>query len=305
MMDAEGERMELLARVFAETFVKPLMVSLHGLLQRHAKQAEVFRLRNKWITVDPRAWQNRYDMTVTVGLGTGNKMQARADMQAILAAQKEALMAGAPVTSQRKLYNALVAMTQAMGIKDVDQYWTDPSAPPDPQEPPKPPPQPPTEIQVAQIQVNGLVETEKVKAQGQAEVRSFDTQLKQAEAEHRARVDIEKADRDAQVRMYEADRKAETDFAKTVLTLGAEAIAKGVEGRIAAGEADANPQQDVMTMLQPLLEMVGSQNSQVLDALRGAFDRLASIHSAPRRLVRGPDGRAVGVETVQQQETAQ
>jgi hypothetical protein len=299
MMDAEGERMELLARTFAETFVKPLMIALHGLLQRHSERAEVFRLRNKWVEVNPRQWRTRYDMTVQVGLGTGNKNQMRSDMQAILTAQKEALMAGAQVTDQKRLYNALVKMTRAMGIKEVDEFWHDPWGPPDPEAPPPQPPQPPMELQIAQAQTAGLVEVEKVKAQGQAEVKSFDSELKQTEAAHKAAIDMKQVEADANVRMYQADRQAETEFAKTVLTLGAEAIAKGVEGRIAAGEADANPQQDVMTMLQPLLEMVGSQNSQVLDALRGAFDRLASIHSAPRRLVRGPDGRAVGVETVQ------
>jgi hypothetical protein len=34
------------------------------------------KLRGKWVEVDPREWRNRFNMTVTVGLGTGSQQNA-------------------------------------------------------------------------------------------------------------------------------------------------------------------------------------------------------------------------------------
>ena len=70
---AAAEKIELIARIFAETGVKDMMWRIFELVQKHEKRQKVIRLRNKWVDVDPREWADRYDMYVDVGLGTGNK----------------------------------------------------------------------------------------------------------------------------------------------------------------------------------------------------------------------------------------
>ena len=47
------------------------------------------RLGNAWITVDPRNWKTRDDMTINVGLGTGGKAQQFAQVMALANVQKE------------------------------------------------------------------------------------------------------------------------------------------------------------------------------------------------------------------------
>src|SRR6185437_2896451 len=63
-------RMKLTARIIAEG-VRDIFSLLHGTIRKHGQQAQTVRLRNKWVTVDPREWKTRDDMTINVGLGTG------------------------------------------------------------------------------------------------------------------------------------------------------------------------------------------------------------------------------------------
>ena len=51
------------------------------------------------------------DMTVTVGLGTGNKDQQSAFLIQVLNVQKEALMAGLPIANPKNVYNVANANT--------------------------------------------------------------------------------------------------------------------------------------------------------------------------------------------------
>jgi len=100
VMSAAQQRIELVARTFAETGVKDLFKLVHRLVRTSYTKPDVVRLRNKWIDVDPREWKNRNDLTISVGLGAGNKDQQLMHLTTILQMQKEALAAG--ITSPEK-----------------------------------------------------------------------------------------------------------------------------------------------------------------------------------------------------------
>ncbi|MCI0563684.1 MAG: hypothetical protein MN733_34860, partial [Nitrososphaera sp.] len=61
--DAAQMKIELIARIFAETGVKGLMLGIHELLLKHQETAKVVKLRNKWVPVDPSEWRHRSNMT--------------------------------------------------------------------------------------------------------------------------------------------------------------------------------------------------------------------------------------------------
>lgn len=166
IMSAAQERMLLIARCFAETGVKDLFISVHGMLRRHSSQAQTVRLRNQWVTVSPRDWADRYDMTVSVGLGTGNKMEQTQQLMMILNAQKEAIQIGA--TDPEKIYNALVELTKNAGFKNPDKFWTNPA-----QQQPKPP-QPDPKIEAAKIGAQADITTEQIKQQGETQRKAMD-----------------------------------------------------------------------------------------------------------------------------------
>jgi hypothetical protein len=63
IMSAALARIELIARVFAETGVKELFQIVHTLLLKHNRKPTVMQLRNEFVPVDPRSWKKRTDMT--------------------------------------------------------------------------------------------------------------------------------------------------------------------------------------------------------------------------------------------------
>lgn len=134
--EQSGQRVELIARAFAEQFMKPLMLGVHGLCQRHATKAETVRLRGKWVTIDPREWQTRDDMTISVGLGNADQQMKMHAAQMILGEQKE-LMVVPGLVKPENLYNAAAKLAQAVGEKSPEKYFSDPS-----KQPPAPPPDP-------------------------------------------------------------------------------------------------------------------------------------------------------------------
>lgn len=123
------ERIGLRARLIAETAVKQIFWKIIELESKHQDKARMVRLRGKWVQVDPREWANRFDMTVTVGLGTGNQQTTLTGAMGIMQIQgamiKEGLM-GRTVT-ENNIYKSARAYAKAVFPKEVDSFFTDPT----------------------------------------------------------------------------------------------------------------------------------------------------------------------------------
>lgn len=146
--DMARMRIELIARVFAETGIKQLFLGIHRLLQQNQNKRKWFKVRGQWIDVDPSEWKSRTNMTVSVGLGTGNKDRQMQTLSTILAIQKELMPTGRGVT-EGNIYNTLEKLIEAGGYKDVNEFFTDPATQP----PPEPQPDPQQMLMEAQIQL--------------------------------------------------------------------------------------------------------------------------------------------------------
>lgn len=196
VMSAAQQRMELVARTFAETGVKELFMLVHKLVRTHMTKPDIVRLRNKWVEVDPREWKNRKDMTISVGLGAGNKDQQLVHLNNILQMQKEAIQVG--LTDPSKIYNALAKLTQNAGFKNPEEFWTNPAEnPPQQQEPQQ------TEADKL-VQGQLMVEQEKAKAAiEQEQIRSQNDII----------IEREKIAAQAELERFKAQLKAETDLA--------------------------------------------------------------------------------------------
>jgi hypothetical protein len=138
--NAAQARMKLIARIFAETGIRDLFSLLHATIRKNGSEAATVRLRNQWVTVDPRDWKERNDMTINVGLGTGGKSERLAHVMAVINLQKEALAGGfTNLVSAQNLYNSAAEVVKLVDLKNVDQFFTDPkaAAPPQPRPDPK------------------------------------------------------------------------------------------------------------------------------------------------------------------------
>jgi hypothetical protein len=126
---ASQQRQELVARQYAE-FLKDIFKKLLGLVSQHGEQGEVIRLRGKWVEVDPTDWKTSYDMTVSVGLGTNNKDQLVGHIMSLLQLDQSIvqLQQGiqGPLLTAENIYEKLKRLAEAMGLKGIDKYYTDP-----------------------------------------------------------------------------------------------------------------------------------------------------------------------------------
>jgi hypothetical protein len=181
IMTAAQQRQELIARTFAETGVKQLFLGVHKLILQHSKKEQIVRLRNEWVPVDPRQWQTRTDMTVTVGLGNGNKDQQLGHIMQILTVMKEAKAGGLPIVNDLNLYNAVTELTKNAGYKDADKFWTNPAN----VEPSQPVPDPNVELKQKELQ-----------DKQQAGIAKFQLDAQNAEREHQLAIAQQQLERD-------------------------------------------------------------------------------------------------------------
>lgn len=124
MMQAGVQRLELVARVLAETGIKRIYQLLLKNVSQYANRTQQVRINGRWLQMDPREWKNRYDMTISVGIGNMGKAQRAAALMQIGAAQEKLVPTGM-VTSQN-LYNTASRLAQELGYPDSDQFFTAP-----------------------------------------------------------------------------------------------------------------------------------------------------------------------------------
>ena len=172
IMTASQQRLQMIARIMAETGVKDLFKLLLKLVCKHQDKAATIRLRGTWQSFDPRTWSDEMDASVNVGLGTGDKQETVMNLTMVINEQKQLMQVNSPMFDQIKLYNAYRALLKAMNIKGVDLFFNDPSK--IEQKPPAPPPPMPEQV-LAEAQK----EVEMIKLQGQREKIAADKELAQ------------------------------------------------------------------------------------------------------------------------------
>ena len=185
MMKSNSGKMELIARVFAETGVKSLFKGILHLLGKYQDRPKLVRMRGKYVEYDPRTWQNEYDVSVNVGLGSGDRDQKIAMLQMILAKQEQIIQQygpANPLVSVGQYRNTLGRFIEAAGFKDASVFMNEITPEQDAQLSQPQPPTPDAQAEVAQMLME--VEREKNEAKSQIEAAKLDLEKQQLEAEY-------------------------------------------------------------------------------------------------------------------------
>lgn len=229
---AAYQRVELIARIAAELLVKPIFKGILKLLTDGDMEKMVFRLRDEFVEYDPNEWRDSYDMTIHVGLGTGDKMAQGQSLAALWQMQQAAMQYG--IATNKHLYNTAVKTVENAGFKDVQSFVQDPS-----KQPPPPPAPPPLPLQIKQMELQAdaqkmqaqlQADAQKVQAELQADIQRFQAQAEstlnaeriKAEAklqEIRANLELQAANdqRDGEREMMKAGYQREIEALKLEL----------------------------------------------------------------------------------------
>lgn len=125
IMGAAQQRIELIARLFAETGVKDLFQAFVDMNLDYFDAEVNMRLNDEWQTINPDAISGKYDLSIDVGVGTGsNEIKINQLMQML---QTGAPMMELGVVTPTNLYNHLATIYELMGFKNTDKYTTDPA----------------------------------------------------------------------------------------------------------------------------------------------------------------------------------
>jgi hypothetical protein len=261
-MTAQSQgKLELIARVFADTGIKELMSGILHLVCKYQNQPREIKIAGKPMMLDPREWTNKYNVQVNVGLGNGTGDEKVAMLQMILAKQEQILQqygVSNPLVTLKQYRETLAKFINASGFKDDAQFMTeiDDQAlqqiiQQDAQADKTPP-----EVKAAQAIAQAEMEKAKMKAQTDAQAQM----LKQEEIKLKNELDAQKLALEAQQQQLDADRQMldiETERAKL------EADIKLREAEIAIKEQSATSKStndDMKNMIQAVDKMARASN---------------------------------------------
>ena len=120
-------KVEMIGRVFAETGCRDLAMNVLHLLQKHQDSERTIRIRGEFVAIDPRAFDNEFDLSIEVGLGNGREDEKMA-MLAQIAGKQEQILAqlgpNNPVVKPSQYVNTLKRIAEMAGFKDTDQFFS-------------------------------------------------------------------------------------------------------------------------------------------------------------------------------------
>ena len=126
----QGEaKIELVARNIAEIGFRDLYTGLAWMVQRYQDTPKEIMILGKPLTVDPRKWRFDQPVSCKVGLAAGNDENAIQNISGMLQIDEQLRARGSILTDEKKTYNKLKELLNAMGISNVSDHYNDPEQP--------------------------------------------------------------------------------------------------------------------------------------------------------------------------------
>lgn len=201
---------ELLARIFAAQFLKPIFKGLLKLFVENQDQPRWLRMRGEWTQVDPRGWNADLDCVVDVALAVSTT-EERLQVLGAIAEKQEMILQQLgpqnPIVSFDQYSYTLRKMVEVAGFKNSESFFktVDPNWAP-PQQPEQ---QPDPALVLAQQQVEAL----------KAEIVRKDR-----EAEAKATIDAERLRLDDDFRRDKLDQDRTLALTELEMKYGMQAV---------------------------------------------------------------------------------
>ena len=196
MQQAGAGKIELMARIFAETGVKSLFKGILHLLCKYQDKARLVRMRGEFVEFDPRTWANQYDVSINVGLGAGNRQEQMAMLSMVLAKQEQLIAQYGPANpyvSPAQYRGTLGRMVEIAGFKDSAEFYKA-ITPEQDQMLSNPPPQEqqmPPEIQALMAKTQAEIQANQAKAQADLQMQQQQMQIDMQMAQQKAALEMQ------------------------------------------------------------------------------------------------------------------
>lgn len=200
MIEAAGVgQTELMVRTFAQG-LRRVFQGLLRLVIKHQDKPRTVRLRNQWVTFDPRQWNADMDVTVNTGLGAGTRERDMMMMQVVGQQQEKLLAAYGPVNnpyvSAENIWNSVSRGVEAAGLRTPDLYFT------------KPTPEQIDQLQKAQAnKPDPEMEKVKIKAQADQQKAQLDAQLQREKMQQEAQLETQRIQQEMALKRYQIEQE--------------------------------------------------------------------------------------------------
>ena len=180
LTNAQG-RLELIARVFADTGVRNIFKSIYNLVQRYEERQKLVRLNNTYFPIDPSSWREDLDVDIEVGIGYGDQDIRLQNLNNYAMLMEKVGQQTQGIIQPDNVYNLMREVADEMNIKNVDKFVSSP---------PTEPPPPSAQEQLAQAQAQAqmtIAQATQLEAQVKAkelEIKAAKLELERIETEH-------------------------------------------------------------------------------------------------------------------------
>jgi hypothetical protein len=238
MQQAGAGKIELMARIFAETGVKSLFQGILHLLCKYQDKARMVRMRGEFVEFDPRTWANQYDVSINVGLGAGNRQEQMAMLSMVLAKQEQLIAQYGPANpyvSPAQYRGTLGRMVEIAGFKDSAEFYKA-ITPEQDQALSNPPPQQqqmPPEVQAIMARTQAEIQSNQAKAQADIQLKQQQQQIDMEMAQQKAAVEMQMMREKEAAKLQLEREKQQAYFAMKQQEFEAEAQLKAM--KIGAG----------------------------------------------------------------------
>lgn len=127
ILGQSAQRLELVARMFAETGISELFRFMVSLNQKFVDQDTVVRLTNKQLRISPDDLNGNFDLVVNAGISISTKESTIMTLQTMLTALMQTQAAGVPIVTPQNIYNLFKKWIESAGFKNYNDYVTDPA----------------------------------------------------------------------------------------------------------------------------------------------------------------------------------
>ena len=127
ILGQSAQRLELVARMFAETGISELFRFMVSLNQKFVDQETVVRLTNKQLRISPDDLNGNFDLVVNAGISISTKESTIMTLQTMLTALMQTQAAGIPIVTPQNIYNLFKKWIESAGFKNYNDYVTDPA----------------------------------------------------------------------------------------------------------------------------------------------------------------------------------
>jgi hypothetical protein len=123
--EAQNQRTEMIARIYAETFYKPMARYALALANRYIRQPLQIARKGQFAEITPAEWNPDMAVTVAVGLGTGSRQKKAESVQHIMTVQAEIIARlgkNSPVRLPHFIRSAH-KLAESLGFEFPEQYF--------------------------------------------------------------------------------------------------------------------------------------------------------------------------------------